>query len=258
MLGNDVVDLRDADSRPETFRPRFDARVFTREERRSISRDRDPLARRWAHWGAKEAAYKLARQMDPRLVFSPIRLEVEFEPVDSDARRRTLRRGIVRRSDPSMIAPSISPTEIEARSFETEERVHVVALPVGADWGAVDFAVERLESIGSDPRIAVRALAIREISRSLGIAPHRLAIGRLGASPSGWRGGPLRAELGEPRPSRIPTIELDGAPTSLSLSLSHHGRFISFAMTPGVEPMIHANRRREHPAMLAAAGATSR
>ena len=254
MLGNDIVDLGDADSRPESFRPRFDARVFSPEERRAISRDRDPLARRWAHWAAKEAAYKLAKQLDPGLIFSPVRLEVDFEPVDSDARRRTLRRGIVSRTGQS----SDAPTEVEVRSFETEERVHVIALPVGADWGAVDFAVERVESLASDPRIAVRELAIREISRSLGIRPHRLAVGRLGTSHSGWQGGPPRAEFGASRPSRVPTVELDGIPTSLSLSLSHHGRFISFAMTPRVEPTIHVNHRREHSTMLAAAGATRR
>jgi len=252
MLGNDVVDLRDADSRPESFRPRFDARVFSPEERRAISRDRDPLARRWAHWAAKEAAYKLAKQIDPDLVFSPIRLQPDFDPVNADAHRRTLRCGIVRRSGPS----SIAPTEVEVRSFETEDRVHVVALPIGSDWGAVDFAVERLESNTTDASAAVRALAVREISRSLGIDPRRLAVGRLGVTRSGWRVGPLRAELGDPRRSRIPTIELDGGPTSLLLSLSHHGRFISFAMTPRAEPAVHANRRAEHPAMLASAGAT--
>ena len=67
MLGNDVVDLLDVDARPETFRRRFDARVFAPEERRAIAADPRPQALRWAHWGAKEAAYKLARQLDPRL-----------------------------------------------------------------------------------------------------------------------------------------------------------------------------------------------
>ena len=28
MIGNDVVDLEDPDTRPETFRPRFDRRVL--------------------------------------------------------------------------------------------------------------------------------------------------------------------------------------------------------------------------------------
>ena len=68
MIGNDVVDLEDPETRPETFRPRFDERVFDPVERRAIAHDPRPHARRWAHWAAKEAAYKLARQLDERQV----------------------------------------------------------------------------------------------------------------------------------------------------------------------------------------------
>jgi hypothetical protein len=52
-------------------------------------------------------------------------------------------------------------------------------------------------------------MALREIARSLGVEAERLTIGRDG---------------------RIPTIELDGVRTALSLSLSHHGRWIAHAM----------------------------
>ena len=64
MLGNDIVDLLDPESRPESFRPRFDDRVFDPREQTDIAHDDDPHTRRWAHWAAKEAAYKLARQVD--------------------------------------------------------------------------------------------------------------------------------------------------------------------------------------------------
>jgi hypothetical protein len=80
---------------------------------------------------------------------------------------------------------------------------------MGTDWGAIDLAVEAIDPLLDDPSAAVRAMAIRECSRSLGVAAERLTIGRDG---------------------RIPTIELDGSRTSLSLSLSHHGRWISYAM----------------------------
>jgi hypothetical protein len=259
MLGNDIVDLQDADSRPESFRPRFDARVFTKEERRAIARGRDSLARRWAHWASKEAAFKLCKRIDSALIWSPSSFAVEFDPLRADAGRRVLRRGRVRRKSDSTSAPA----EVEVRSVETEDYVHVVAVPVGADWGAVDLGVEALESGARDSSVAVRQLAIREISRSLGVEPHRLAIGRLGASASGWRGGPVPTEFGSSDasdPSRVPTVELDAVPTSLSLSLSHHGRFVSFAMTPHItaqrEVEIHRAHRSESPTMLASSGAT--
>ena len=97
---------------------------------------------------------------------------------------------------------------LEIRSFETSERVHVVAVPANTDWSGVDFAVERLaEELGE--AAAVRTLAIREIGRLLGVVTERLSIGRRG---------------------RIPTVEVDGSRISLPISLSHHGRWIGYAM----------------------------
>ena len=263
MLGDDVVDIRDADSVPESFRPRFDSRVFSEEERRAIAHDRDPLARRWAHWAGKEAAYKLARQIDPSFIFSPRRLEIEFESMSGEASRRTERRGFVRfmghatngaipndsgdasrRFDTEDGTSRALPARAEVRSFESEDYVHVVALPVGADWGAVDHAAEPLEATDRDPDDAVRKLAIREIARSLGVTRSRLSVGFSDARCGGWAEGAPRSVLGRslsvratPRRSN-PLIELDGVATSLVLSLAHHGRFISFAMTPSLEPPV--------------------
>lgn len=211
MLGNDIVDLRDPDARPESFNARFDERVFSVDEQRAIAQDSDPLARRWAHWGAKEAAYKLARQIDSTFVFSPGRLVANFSENASDApvsgRRvgRRERRGLLEL--PRALPEGIR--MLELRSFETADRVHVVAVPEGSDWGSVDSAVEPLGSEMDDPSTVVRRMAVREISRSLGVSAKRLAIGREG---------------------RIPTVEIDGFRTSLSLSLSHHGGWVAYAM----------------------------
>jgi phosphopantetheinyl transferase (holo-ACP synthase) len=217
MLGNDVVDLEDVDARPETFHQRFERRVFADEERRVIAEDEDPQACRWAHWGAKEAAYKLARQLDPSFVFSPARLVVHFEPrisrEDRDAPGLDTSIDAVgqreRRGRLTLFAgPRETATYVELRSFETGEFVHVVALPAGADWGAVSMAVDTLGEGAEDPSLAVRRLALRTIAHELGVDFARLSIGRRG---------------------RIPTVELDGRTTELSLSLSHHGRFVAFA-----------------------------
>lgn len=219
MVGNDVVDLQDVDARPETFRRRFDLRVFSADERRAIAADPDPHARRWAHWAAKEAAYKLGRQHDASLVFSPGRLDVRFEPVkggvEAGAGVRE-RHGRVELVLPGTTAadPCRAAMALELRSFETADYVHVVARPAGEDWSVVVLAVEALAASGSEPNAsdasaAVRALALREITRRLGVDGARLAIGRRG---------------------RIPTVELDGEATPLALSLSHHGRFVAMAV----------------------------
>ena len=98
---------------------------------------------------------------------------------------------------------------LDLRSFETFEQVHVVAAPAGSDWGGIDLAVREIDPLTEDPSAAVRALAIRETSRNLGVTEERLTIGR---------------------DDRIPTVGFDGLRTSLCLSLSHHGRWISYAM----------------------------
>ena len=82
MIGNDVVDLLDPESLPETLHPRFDTRVFTAREREAIaaSPGDDAARARWKLWAAKEAAYKLARKRRPATVFSPHRFAVEVDP----------------------------------------------------------------------------------------------------------------------------------------------------------------------------------
>lgn len=220
MLGNDVVDLFDVDARPETFHRRFDTRVFAAEERRAIATDDRPQALRWAHWGAKEAAYKLARQLDPKFVFSPARLVARFEPA-----ARTPEGSFERRGRLELVSgPPGRVQAIDLKSFETREWVHVVALLAGSDWGDVVMAVEPLSS--EDASLAVRRLALREIGRELGLAAGRLSIGRVSIGPLSI--GPL--SIG--RQGRIPTVELDGRETDFALSLSHHGRFVAFAMAP--------------------------
>ena len=63
MVGNDIVDLRDPQSRSESLHPRFDTRVFSERERRIIGEAADSERVRWKLWAAKEAAYKLMRKM---------------------------------------------------------------------------------------------------------------------------------------------------------------------------------------------------
>lgn len=205
MLGNDVVDLTDPETRPETFRPRFDTRVFDPAELRAIAKDPDPHARRWAHWAAKEAAYKLARQVDPYFIFSPIKLVARFETPTLASASQLERHGTLLL--PKAIAPGLR--ELELRSEETPECVHVRALPIGADWAAVVSAVE-IAPAEADSSRAVRELAGQVVARDLGIDADRVSIGRRG---------------------KIPTLNIDGSRSAMSISLSHHGRFVACAMT---------------------------
>ena len=208
MLGNDVVDLEDPETRPETFRPRFDERVFDQTERRAISRDRDEHARRWTHWAAKESAYKLARQIDSKFVFSPSKLVARFTEEEEVASGVRVRGGTLE------LPQGLLPGDRSVLQLFAEERdgyVHVVAIPGGADREAIVHSIAKVE----DQRLSsegVRDLARSEIARNLGIEDARVTIGKRG---------------------RVPTVVIDDAPStiSISLSLSHHGRFIASAFS---------------------------
>ena len=210
MLGNDVVDLEDPETLPDTFRPRFETRVFDAVERRAIAHDPNPHARRWAHWAGKEAAYKLARQIDDRFVFSPGRLVVRFEGWADDASGESVRHGHV--ALPDGLLPGDA-GRLELRWTEHDGAVHVIARPGGSDWGAVTTSVESLAP-DMDPSAAVRALARERVARDLAIDADRVRIGARG---------------------RVPTLEIDGTTGAGAISLSHHGRFVACAMAIDVE-----------------------
>jgi hypothetical protein len=76
MVGNDVVDLGDPETRPGVRHPRFDARVFAPEELAALGFHPEAERLRWVLWAAKEAAFKVARKQKPATVFAPRRFRV--------------------------------------------------------------------------------------------------------------------------------------------------------------------------------------
>jgi phosphopantetheinyl transferase (holo-ACP synthase) len=200
MLGNDVIDLGDPETRPGARHPRFDARVFTREERAALALAADPERLRWSLWAAKEAAYKCLKKLAPGTCFSPVRFAVRLSvegtgSVDFGGRR--LRVAILSQGD-ALHAVATGGADPE----RTVLRV-LSELPVTAD------------SAGASE--AVRALARDAAASQLGCAPGELELSREG---------------------RVPRLRRHGAKHALELSLSHHGRFLAAALEihPGPGP----------------------
>jgi phosphopantetheinyl transferase (holo-ACP synthase) len=150
LLGDDLVDLADAEAAEGALHPRFDARAFAPAELAALAASRDRHALRWSLWAAKEAAYKAARRLDGAVRFHPRAFFVEG--------------GIVRHG--------------AARFRVTTRRagaaLHVVAVPEGrAEVSAAGFApVERAET----PSAAARRLARAAAAQLLGCDPAELAI----------------------------------------------------------------------------------
>ena len=192
LVGNDVVDLHDPDSLPEALHPRFDARVFTPDEREALRGAVSPHVLRWTLWAAKESAYKVAKKLDPAVRFLPRNFEV----------RRTEGASVVVH---------------ETGSFDlglerTDEWVRAVATITAASAPStqrlVCTGIERLEVSGADPSRTVRELACAALRSRMDLPAGQIRI-------EADRGIPVAVW----RDRRLP----------VDLSLSHHGRFVAWA-----------------------------
>jgi phosphopantetheinyl transferase (holo-ACP synthase) len=199
VIGNDVVDLCDPETRPGATHPRFDSRVFARPELALLRRSGAPERLRWILWAAKEAAYKVARKLDPKATFAPARFAVRL-----DARLRGRVEHAGRRL---FVAVRAEPGSLHAIASDAELAPERLLL-----------GQERLAPPAADPGQAVRRLALEELVLRLGAAPSELAIARRG---------------------RVPQLLRRGEASGLDLSLSHHGGLVAFAcelpLPPGRE-----------------------
>ena len=200
MIGNDVVDLEDPETRPGAHHPRFDARVFAGAELNWLRRSGAPERLRWMLWAAKEAAYKVARKLDPRAAFAPARFAVQL---DGSLRGRVEHAG----------------RSLWLAVREDASSVHAIASDAELDPGRLLLGQQRLGAggvpPGAEPGFAVRRLAVQELALRLGAAPGELEIGQRG---------------------RIPELRRRGEAAGLDLSLSHHGGLIAFACELGQGP----------------------
>lgn len=198
MIGNDVVDLAHPATRPGAQHPRFDDRVFTKAERAALAQSAGAERLRWIFWAAKESAYKTARKLDSRTIWSPARFAVQLEP--ARPRELTALCGVVRHG---AVAFSL-------RVESSAEKVHALAFcPRNSAPDALHCVGVAHCAKGVEAGAAVRAAARREIAAWLGVAPEAIGIGRRG---------------------RIPILHIAGLPREAAdLSLSHHGRFVAWA-----------------------------
>jgi hypothetical protein len=176
-LGNDVVDLDDAEARLDGLHPRWTDRVFTAAERAAIAASDEPRRLHWALWAAKESAYKALVRRDAGAAFSPRAFAVELAslPAQGVARGRVVHRGCDAFS-----------LEVEA----DEGFVHALARPEGSAGGVLS----RVALAEGPAGAAVRELAAGAIGSSLELVSGLLRIeGRPPAAV--WPAGRLDVSL---------------------------------------------------------------
>jgi phosphopantetheinyl transferase (holo-ACP synthase) len=190
MVGDDVIDLGDPETRSDACHARFDARVFDASELRLLAASSVPVRLRWILWAAKEATYKVAKKQDCSTVFAPSRFVVQpggdaYATVQHEGRRYAVA------------------LEVGAH------HVHAVATAGSATGDRIVARVERLgRGSATCPGSAARALAIGTVAPLLGLGASDLAVARDG---------------------RIPRLQHVREDLAIDLSLSHHGHFVSFA-----------------------------
>ena len=188
LVGNDIVDLHDPESRPEALHAGFDARVFTSGEREALSASPCPHSLRWTLWAAKESAYKLAKKLDPKVRFLWRKFSV--------SRIGESRRGAGRMLVDFLDGP-VGPFDV--RVDLTDDYVHAVATlagPNGSDHHCARAGIERLKTTESDPSRTVRDAARIAIASRAELPPEQVRIGaRRGVPVALWRNRSLPVDL---------------------------------------------------------------
>jgi phosphopantetheinyl transferase (holo-ACP synthase) len=193
MVGNDIVDLADPETRLEACHPRFDRRVFAPAEIKLLATTRSRVRMRWILWSAKEAAYKAARQACATTVFSPSRFVVCLDSALHGTVHHENRCWNVR----IQLNGNCVHAVVDDEKFRGD-----------AIWSARRLTVEER----GDASTGARRLAVATVAAHLGLSVGQLRIERSG---------------------RIPQLVVEGAAPQLDLSLSHHGSYAGFVCRIG-------------------------
>ncbi|HKJ02207.1 MAG TPA: 4'-phosphopantetheinyl transferase superfamily protein [Longimicrobiales bacterium] len=215
-VGNDVVDLLDPRTHGRVGDDRFLARVLHQRELTAVRAAPDPDESLWMHWAAKEAAYKVVSKLrGAPPVFVHRDFVVDGDGVGHEGSRYPLevtRLGSVIHALSCAGAP---PSEVVAGMGELDRS--------GAPWrGSLEELLARFTEREADPvhsraSAAVRLGARAALASALDVAEERLEI----VCAPGVTG------------RRPPRVLLDGSPAGADVSLSHHGRWIAWALLLG-------------------------
>ncbi len=228
IVGNDVVDLNEPRVRGKASDARFIARVLDDIEMAGVHRAADPDLELWRLWGCKEAAFKTVSKLrGSPPVFTHAAFGVRWDPPAETGPGRAGRVFyedlevpvmVVERSD---VLHALAYSRRRAVALRDEVSFGLALLDdPSAPWAhPLDELMRRLspreaEAVSSRPSAAVRVAARAALAGSLCVGEERVEIVCAPGSPG----------------RRPPFVLLDGSPAAADVSLSHHGRWIAWAV----------------------------
>ena len=209
-VGNDIVDLADAENIGKSEDERFCRRVFNAEELSMIAASPRPDSFLWAIWAAKEAAYKAISRSDPSVCSIPKKYPVILESRSTEM-LSNFQEGIATSLDGKVKTPR---GEMTVRISIAEDSVYAIAAQTAEMLKRVVSRVKRIDPAENDASGVVRKILLEEIAGRLGCSSEDLSI------------------ADEKRGPGAPFILLRGTRLPAEISLTHDGRFVAFAFDP--------------------------
>ncbi len=232
LVGNDIVDLRKAESAPSS---RFIHRVFSEKERARISATSKPVHLIWKYWAAKEAAFKVVRKISSSVIFAHSKFEVsdsKFKVSDNKLEvngwghvdYEGLRLLVLWRYGPNWIH-SLALTDASV-SKQVHWREIKKSEFLQNRWDGDCSATESPAKQPAKPQTEsqmVRSFALREIN------PNNNDVRRPRSPCKGSQFSISREELDG---RRLPpcVMQADSIVPGIDISLSHDGDYIAFAL----------------------------
>lgn len=209
MIGNDIVDLRQARQESDWRRPRYLEKIFTKEERQQVLEAEDTDLMVWLLWSCKEAAYKRWASQTQQRRFLPKKIEVtDFQQMQ----------------ERSLPTSEVSTQEIRhhyACSVRIIDHDYIVHANLVDDlihsWTLAEgqrLLFREVAPLGrKDLSAATRSLLFEHLTKHFLWSPADISI--------------QKNEHGRP------FVYYQNKKCLLSLSLAHHGRYGGFLLTEG-------------------------
>ena len=232
IVGNDIVDLQSDSAQGKSSDLRFMRRVFTASERKAIEQSETPERTLWQHWAAKEAAYKVVCKLQkPRPVFAHAQFVVDLKEsvelglfsniVHATVKFRATLLEVQYADGPDFIhAIAYSPfgsglDEFEIHSGKRATSSADLSLLDDHDWLQSNFTEDELLSCVRSESALVRYFTKNAIASQLKLDETTMEI--------------IRPQI--PDNYQPPYLLLEGRRCEVDISLSHHGRFVSWAFS---------------------------